>query len=92
MTGWGQVGPLAGTAGHDIDYITRSGALHAIGRAGGPPQVPLNVISDFAGGGSSLLATQHTLYAEGTCRDERGVNLLDSGAPYYDVYETADGK
>ena len=123
MTGWGQDGPLAGTAGHDIDYIARTGALHAIGRAGGPPQVPLNVIGDFGGGGmvlafgiaaalvqrgsdgkgqvvdaaivdgvSSLLATQHALYAEGTWRDERGVNVLDSGAPYYDVYETADGK
>ncbi|HTZ28395.1 MAG TPA: CoA transferase [Streptosporangiaceae bacterium] len=123
MTGWGQDGPLAGTAGHDIDYIARTGALHAIGRADGPPQVPLNVIGDFGGGGmvlafgiaaalvqrgsdgkgqvvdaaivdgvSSLLATQHALYAEGTWRDERGVNVLDSGAPYYDVYETADGK
>jgi crotonobetainyl-CoA:carnitine CoA-transferase CaiB-like acyl-CoA transferase/acyl-CoA synthetase (AMP-forming)/AMP-acid ligase II len=123
MTGWGQDGPLAGTAGHDIDYIARTGALHAIGRAGGPPQVPLNVIGDFGGGGmvlafgiaaalvqrandgqgqvvdaaivdgvSSLLATQHALYAEGTWRDKRGVNVLDSGAPYYDVYETADGK
>jgi crotonobetainyl-CoA:carnitine CoA-transferase CaiB-like acyl-CoA transferase/acyl-CoA synthetase (AMP-forming)/AMP-acid ligase II len=123
MTGWGQDGPLAHTAGHDIDYIARTGALHAIGRAGGPPQVPLNVIGDFGGGGmvlafgitsalvqrgrdgrgqvvdaaiidgvSSLLATQHALYAEGTWSDERGVNVLDSGAPYYDVYETADGK
>jgi alpha-methylacyl-CoA racemase len=123
MTGWGQDGPLAGTAGHDIDYIARTGALHAIGREGGPPQVPLNVIGDFGGGGmllafgiaaalvqrasdgkgqvvdaaivdgaSSLLATQHALYAEGTWRDERGVNVLDSGAPYYDVYGTADGK
>ena len=123
MTGWGQDGPLAGTAGHDIDYIARTGALHAIGRAGGPPQVPLNVIGDFGGGGmvlafgiaaalvqrasdgkgqvvdaaivdgvSSLMATQHALYAEGTWRDERGVNVLDTGAPYYDVYETADGK
>ena len=123
MTGWGQDGPLAGTAGHDIDYIARTGVLHAIGRAGGPPQVPLNVIGDFGGGGmvlafgiaaalvqrrsdgkgqvvdaaivdgvSSLLATQHALYAEGTWLDERGVNVLDTGAPYYDVYETADGK
>ena len=123
MTGWGQDGPLAGTAGHDIDYIARTGALHAIGRSGGPPQVPLNVIGDFGGGGmvlafgiaaalvqrasdgkgqvvdaaivdgaSSLLATQHALYAEGTWRDERGVNVLDTGAPYYDVYETSDGK
>jgi alpha-methylacyl-CoA racemase len=123
MTGWGQDGPLAGTAGHDIDYIARTGALHAIGRAAGPPQVPLNVIGDFGGGGmvlafgitsalvqrgsdgkgqvvdaaivdgvSSLLATQHALYAEGTWLDERGVNVLDTGAPYYDVYETADGK
>jgi crotonobetainyl-CoA:carnitine CoA-transferase CaiB-like acyl-CoA transferase/acyl-CoA synthetase (AMP-forming)/AMP-acid ligase II len=123
MTGWGQDGPLAGTAGHDIDYIARTGTLHAIGRAGGPPQIPLNVVGDFGGGGmllafgiaaalvrraangqgqvvdaaivdgvSSLLATQHALSAEGTWHDERGVNVLDSGAPYYDVYETADGR
>jgi crotonobetainyl-CoA:carnitine CoA-transferase CaiB-like acyl-CoA transferase/acyl-CoA synthetase (AMP-forming)/AMP-acid ligase II len=123
MTGWGQDGPLAHTAGHDIDYIARTGTLHAMGRKGGAPAIPLNVVGDFGGGGmvlafgistalvqrrrggpgqvidaaivdgvSSLLATQHALYADGTWFDERGVNVLDSGAPFYDVYETSDGK
>lgn len=50
MTGWGQDGPLAHTAGHDIDYIALSGPLHAIGSAGGPPQIPLGLVGDFAGG------------------------------------------
>lgn len=123
MTGWGQDGPLAPTAGHDIDYIARTGALHAMGRAGGPPQVPLNTVGDFGGGGmllafgvlaalweraasgagqvvdaavtdgvASLLAMQYGFLASGVWRDERGGNVLDSGAPYYDVYETADGR
>ena len=51
MTGWGQDGPLSGTVGHDIDYIARSGALHGFGRAGGPPQIPMNLLGDFGGGG-----------------------------------------
>ena len=55
MTGWGQDGPLASTAGHDITYIAPTGALHAIGQAGGPPQIPLNLIGDFAGGSLYLL-------------------------------------
>ncbi len=123
MTGWGQHGPLAGTAGHDIGYIARAGALHALGRAGGPPQFPANLLGDFGGGGmlmaygicaalveraasgrgqvvdaaivdgvASLLAMPLMLAAQGRWRDERGVNLLDGGAPFYDVYETADGK
>jgi alpha-methylacyl-CoA racemase len=123
MTGWGQHGPLARTAGHDIDYLAISGALHAIGRAGGPPQVPLNLVGDFGGGslylavgvlaalreversgrgqvvdaaivdGAAHLSTLiHGLLAAGGWRDERGVNLLDTGAPFYDVYETSDGK
>jgi alpha-methylacyl-CoA racemase len=122
MTGWGQDGPLARTAGHDIDYIARTGVLHSIGRAGGPPQVPLNTIGDFGGGGmllalgicaalwerqqsgrgqvvdaaivdgaASLLAMQYGFLASGYWRDERGTNVLDSGAPFYDVYATADG-
>lgn len=123
VTGWGQDGPLAGTAGHDINYIARTGALHAIGRADGPPQVPLNVVGDFGGGGMLLafgvcaalwerqesgrgqvvdaaivdgvacqLAMQYGFLADNRWRDERGVNILDSGAPYYDVYETGDGR
>jgi alpha-methylacyl-CoA racemase len=110
-------------AGHDIDYIAVTGALHAIGRAGGPPQPPLNLLGDFAGGSmflltgvlaallerersgqgqvidasivdgtASLTAFVHGVRAAGIWRDERGVNPLDTGAPYYDVYETSDGQ
>jgi alpha-methylacyl-CoA racemase len=123
MTGWGQDGPLAQTAGHDIAYIAVTGALHAIGRAGGPPQVPVNYLGDFAGGsmflalglvagvfqarqtgrgaivdaaivdGTAVLqAMTYSLLAGGAWTDRRGVNLLDTGAPYYDVYETANGR
>jgi alpha-methylacyl-CoA racemase len=123
MTGWGQQGPLAATAGHDIGYLARTGALHAVGRAGGPPVFPANLLGDFGGGGmvmaygicaalveratsgrgqvvdaaivdgvASLLAMPLMLMARGLWRDERGVNLLDGGVPWYDVYETADGQ
>ena len=123
MTGWGQHGPLAPSVGHDIGYIARAGALHALGRAGGPPQFPANLLGDFGGGGmlmaygicaalveratsgqgqvvdaaivdgvASLLAMPLMLMAQDLWRDERGVNLLDGGVPWYDVYETADGK
>ena len=123
MTGWGQDGPLALTAGHDIGYIARTGALHAIGRADGPPQVPVNYLGDFGGGSmflalglvAGILAARGTgtgrvvdaaivdgaavlqamtygMLADGLWTDKRGVNLLDSGAPYYDVYATADGR
>jgi len=121
-TGWGRTGPLAADAGHDINFLAGSGALHAIGREGEPPVVPLNMIADFGGGGmllavgvlaallerdrsgsgqvvdaamvdgSALLTTMfHGMLAEGQWTDERGVNLLDGGAPFYDVYETSDG-
>jgi alpha-methylacyl-CoA racemase len=123
MTGWGQDGPLAARAGHDINYIARSGLLHATGRAGQPPTVPLNIGGDFGGGGvmlalgvvaacweafrsgrgqvvdaamtegsSLLIAMVHGLLAAGQWSDERGVNLIDSGTPFYDVYATADGR
>jgi alpha-methylacyl-CoA racemase len=123
MTGWGQDGPLATAAGHDIGYIARTGALHALGRAGGPPAFPANLLGDFGGGGmvmaygicaalveratsgqgqvvdaaivdgvASLLAMPLMLLAQGLWRDQRGVNLLDGGVPWYDVYETADGQ
>jgi alpha-methylacyl-CoA racemase len=123
MSGWGQDGPWAGAAGHDITYLAVTGALHATGRAGGPPQVPVNLLGDFGGGAMSLvvgllsalweaqrsgtgqvvdasvvdgtasLTTMlHGLLAGGQWQDERGVNLLDTGAPFYDVYETADGR
>src|SRR5215212_1296818 len=121
MTGWGQDGPLAASAGHDIGYIAITGALHAIGDAGGPPQIPLNLVGDFGGGStylvmgilaallearetgrgqvvdaaivdgtSHLLAVIHTLLGQGRWVDERGVNMLDGGTPYYAVYEPAD--
>lgn len=54
MTGWGQDGPLASAAGHDINYIALAGALEPMGRADQPPQVPLNLIGDFGGGGMML--------------------------------------
>ena len=123
MTGWGQDGPLAASAGHDITYLAVTGALHAIGRAGGPPQVPANLLGDFGGGalylvvgllaalreadrtgrgqvvdaavtdGAAHLTTLlYGLGAAGQWRDERGVNLLDTGAPFYDVYPAADGR
>jgi alpha-methylacyl-CoA racemase len=122
MTGWGQDGPLAHSAGHDIGYIALAGALHPIGQAGGPPQIPLNLVGDFGGGALYLvvgvLAALHVaratgrgqvvdaaivdgaahlttlfsgLLAGGVWRAERGRNLLDGGAPFYDVYATADG-
>jgi alpha-methylacyl-CoA racemase len=123
MTGWGQEGPLAATAGHDIDYIGISGALHPIGRAGERPVPPLNLVGDFGGGGmllavgvlAALVERQRSglgqvvdaamvdgsalltsfiygLRARGAWQDERGTNLLDGGAPFYDTYTTADGK
>jgi len=123
MTGWGQHGPLAATAGHDIDYIGVSGALDPIGRAGQRPVPPLNLVADFGGGGmllalgvlaallerersglgqvidaamvdgSALLTSfLHGLRAAGAWQDERGTNLLDGGAPFYDTYQTADGR
>lgn len=123
MTGWGQDGPLAHCAGHDLNYIALSGALHAIGRAGMPPTPPLNLVGDFGGGAlylafglmaglhcarttgqgqvvdaamldgaASLMTTFFGLQAAGLHSSERGTNVLDSGAPYYDVYACSDGK
>jgi alpha-methylacyl-CoA racemase len=123
MTGWGQDGPLAQAAGHDINYIALSGALHAIGRAGDKPLPPLNLVGDFGGGGlllafgvvcalleaqrsgrgqvidaamvdgaSLLMAMFHGMRAAGLHREQRGQNLLDTGAHFYEVYETADGQ
>ena len=68
ITGWGQTGPLAQSAGHDINYIALSGALHPMGRAEDKPPVPLNLLADFGGGGmllafgmlSAILAAKHT--------------------------------
>ncbi len=122
MTGWGQSGPYAHTAGHDINYIALAGALDPIGRAGGPPVPPLNLVGDFGGGGlllayglvcallessrsgegqvvdaamvdgSAVLTTMfHAFSAMGIWNPERGTNLLDTGAHFYDTYETSDG-
>ncbi|MCA2226392.1 CaiB/BaiF CoA transferase family protein [Nonomuraea aurantiaca] len=123
MTGFGQDGPLAMRAGHDINYIALSGALGAIGRAGQPPTPPLNLVGDFGGGGmllalgvlaavlnarasgggqvvdaamvegSGLLMSMiYGRYAQGAWTVNRGENVLDGGAPFYDTYECADGK
>jgi alpha-methylacyl-CoA racemase len=122
MTGWGQNGPLAQTAGHDINYLALSGNLHLFGRAEERPSAPLNVVADMGGGGlmlafgitcalleaqrsgkgqvvdaamfegAAILAT--SIYAQaamGWWKPQRGANLLDSGAHFYEVYETADG-
>ena len=123
MTGWGQTGPMAHMAGHDLNYIAISGALHGVGRKGEKPVVPLNLFGDFGGGGMVLafgmLAALHhakatgegqvvdaamtdgsalltamiqTFRQIGIWQDDRGVNLLDGGAHFYDTYETKDGK
>jgi len=123
MTGWGQDGPMAQMAGHDMNYISIAGVLGAIGRPGERPQPPLNLVGDFGGGGmllafgmvcaaleakgsgrgqvvdaamvdgSAVLTTFiHGLMATGGWVDERGVNMLDTGAHYYEVYECADGR
>lgn len=123
LTGWGQHGPLAHVAGHDINYLAIAGLLHTMGRSGSKPVVPTNVIGDFAAGGlmlafgvlaalleregsgrgqvvdgamvdgiATLSTFLHSMLASGQWTDDRGVNVVDGGAPYYDTYETADGK
>lgn len=123
MTGWGQEGPMAQAAGHDINYIALTGALHAIGRQGERPVPPLNLVGDFGGGGmllaygivcalleaqtsgkgqvvdaamvdgaASLMAMFFTMAAANRFSDQRGTNMLDGGAHFYDAYETSDGK
>jgi alpha-methylacyl-CoA racemase len=123
MTGWGQHGPLAQVAGHDLNYIALSGMLHAMGRPDTPPAPPLNLVGDFGGGammlafgvvctlleaktsgrgqvvdaamvdGSALLgAMLYGFRAYGAWNDQRGSNMLDGGAHFYDTYACADGK
>ena len=123
MTGFGQEGPMAQRAGHDINYIALAGVLQHLGRAGERPIHPLNLVGDFGGGGmylafgvvcamleaqksgkgqvvdaamvdgaASLMAMFHGMWSEGIWREERGTNMLDTGAPWYDVYETKDAK
>lgn len=122
MTGWGQTGPRAMTAGHDLTYIAVTGALHLARARGARPAPPANLLGDFGGGGMYLVAAilaallrrerdgvaevldisvldgtaylstmLHEYRAEGRWSDEPASNRLDTGAPYYDVYECADG-
>jgi alpha-methylacyl-CoA racemase len=122
MTGWGQSGRYAHTAGHDITYLAISGALHMIGEEGGKPVPPVNLLGDFGAGGAylafgvvsallharaagvgqvvdaaivdgaaSVTGMLHGFLELGAWQDERGVNLLDGGAPFYDCYRCADG-
>ena len=123
VTGWGQEGPLAGAAGHDLNYIALTGALNAIGRRDAPPTPPLNLVGDFGGGAlylalgvvaalyeargsgrgqtvdaamidgaASLMTSAFALRAAGVGDGPRGENVLDSGAHFYEVYETSDGR
>ena len=123
MTGFGQTGPLAQAAGHDLNYIALTGALDAIGPAGAKPVPPLNLVGDYGGGAlylamgllaalherqssgsgqvvdaamvdgaASLMSIFYGLHAGGRWGEPRGENLLDGGAPFYDTYETADGR
>ncbi len=123
MTGWGQDGPLAPTAGHDLGYIAVAGALHGLGQTPDRPQFPTNLLGDFGGGSTYLVigvlaalleardsgrgqvvdaaivdGTAHLstmfagMLAGGFARERRAANLLDGAAPFYDVYETADGR
>ena len=124
VTGWGQEGPLSAGAGHDLNYIALSGALHAIGRSNAePPAIPLNLVGDFGGGtmfvltgilaalleckssgrgqvvdagmvdgALSLMTSIYGMKAAGIQSDKRAENILDSGAHFYNVYETSDGK
>lgn len=123
MTGWGQEGPMAQAAGHDINYIALAGALAHIGRAGDKPTPPLNLVGDFGGGGmllafglvcgilearnsgrgqvvdaamvdgaATLMTMMWAFSSLGMWSEDRGQNVLDTGAPFYDTYETADGK
>lgn len=122
MTGWGQTGPLADRAGHDLTYLAISGALSLIGPSDARPAIPLNLVADYGGGGmllvagvlaalldrarsdrgqvldvamidgvSLLLAQTWSFRNAGLLHDERGTNLLDGGAPFYDTYLCADG-
>jgi alpha-methylacyl-CoA racemase len=123
MTGWGQEGPYAQAAGHDINYISLAGALFHFGRKGEAPTFPMNMVGDFGGGGmllaygmlagllhaartgegqvidaamvdgtAALMMMFHAFKAMGIFEETRGDNMLDSGAHFYDVYETADGE
>jgi alpha-methylacyl-CoA racemase len=123
MTGWGQTGPLAHSAGHDLNYISVAGALFGLGQDRARPHFPSNLLGDFGGGSTYLVigvlaallearlsgrgqvvdaaivdGTAHlnamgaVFHAAGVPGDRRVSGLLDGGVPYYDVYETSDGR
>jgi alpha-methylacyl-CoA racemase len=123
MTGWGQDGPMALAAGHDINYIALAGALAHFGRADTKPTPPINLVGDFGGGGmfmafgvvcgileaqrsgqgqvidvamvdgtATLMSMMWGLKEIGAWKEQHGTNVLDTGAPFYDTYETKDGK
>jgi len=123
MTGWGQSGPLAKAAGHDLNYIAITGALFGMGQDRAKPHFPANLVGDFGGGSTYLVigllaallesrisgqgqvvdaaivdGTAHLnamatgMAGSGSLREERSANLLDGGVPFYDLYETSDGR
>ena len=123
ITGWGQDGPLAQSAGHDLNYIALSGVLGSLGRPGERPAPPLNLVGDFGGGGmllamgvcaalvhaartgqgqvvdaamvdgaAQLMTSVFGMREQGRWKSERGSNLIDGGAPFYDVYSTSDAQ
>ena len=123
MTGWGQDGPLAHTAGHDINYISIAGGLDPLGHADQPPTFPQNLLGDFAGGSlylvagvlaaltharetgegqiidaaitdgvAHLMAMPVAMQQAGVWDGRRGTSMLGGAAPFYDVYETSDGR
>ncbi|MCW2867759.1 MAG: carnitine dehydratase [Marmoricola sp.] len=123
MTGWGQDGPLAKVAGHDMNYVALTGALFGMGQDQARPHFPSNLVGDFGGGSTYLVigilaallesrlsgegqvvdaaivdGTAHLnamasgFLAGGTLRERRAANLLDGGMPFYDLYETSDGR
>jgi alpha-methylacyl-CoA racemase len=123
VTGWGQSGPLAHTAGHDLNYMAISGALYGMGGGGEPPFPPLNLVADYGAGGmmlalgvvsalhevrrsnrgqvvdaamsdgcATMMSLMYDLKSRGLWNVERQSNVTDGSAPFYAVYECADGK
>jgi alpha-methylacyl-CoA racemase len=122
LTGWGQTGPLASSAGHSLNYEAITGVIRSVGPAGGPPVPVMQLLGDFAGGGltlafgvmcalwesresgrgqvvdaamtdgvASLASVFYGMAASGVHTTELGTNLFDGGAPFYAIYECADG-
>jgi len=122
LTGWGQTGPLASSAGHSLNYEAITGVIGSVGPPGGPPVPVLQLLGDFAGGGltlafgvmcalwesrgsgrgqvvdaamtdgvASLASVFYGMQASGTHTTDLGSNLFDGGAPFYAIYECADG-